>query len=501
MLRKLIRSTMPTPLEYLTAFKGLPAHFRKSDLAELAKQHWNPMSDGLKPQIDADGVSLRSVRLDPVSMEIERKFKCHSFQSQHEDMAGDHGNELNADHHRDTVPNVRLFRLEWCSGVPLPDPSMAFRIVDRRVRVCLLANNSPISNVFTVPAEWKSTEEDQWTFGKNVWRESIAMSSSNAVSEWNSFCVALDIDKYQDVEDGAASKMNIELLLELCITVKPDKSAASEQQQGSQSINPNSSNMEMSCGWTKLEIHSSNNVSGIIKHSLKINGGSFQCESDINDSDVRSRRTSISGMLWKLKQKHIDGGIESTVRIQEQSYHSISNSNVDRTFMQWLPPHSITPLSSCKLVGMHYELMADHWLRIENRPSLQFEHHYHRQNLFQSIFLFIVDRPNLLCVLIDQWKAKKDSLSWSQRRNPQILKQQFKALLQQFVPLLIHHNVTADKQNNQDIGRDSLHPETISFVKRIVEGNVEHVLCGNKQSLSHSTPLIYAPFDTDLLVC
>ena len=86
------------------------------------------------------------------------------------------------------------------------------------------------------------------------------------------------------------------------------------------------------------------------------------------------------------------------------------------------------------------------------------------------------------------------------------MKLKFKALLQQFVPLLIHYKVNGpntamgDTHNEPDIDLDSLHPDTITFVKRIVEGNVEHILCGHKQTVSPSNPLIYTPFDTDLLV-
>ena len=369
--------------------------------------------------------------------------------------------------------------------------------------MCLLANNNPISNVLTVPAAWSRTEEDQWKFGENLWRE----SASKALAEWNSFCVALD------VEEGAASKMKYELLLELCITVRrsvstsppaqPQRTVPEEEAAAhSLSSSPMPSEIEMSCGWTKLEIHSANSnvADGINRgHRLKINGGSFQCESEIKESDIRNdRRTSIS--FRKLKQRL--SGLESTLRIQEQSGNALRGS--DRQFMQWLPPHAVTPLSSCKLIAMHYELTADRWLRDRNRPS--FRHHFRRQNLFRSLFLFVVDRPNLLCVLIDQWKLKRDSLWRSQRKDRRMMTLQFKALLKQFVPLLLHHKVAASDHDDDDdaqhhIDRDTLHPDTLSFVRRVVEGNVEHILCGNKQAISPSTPLVYAPFDADLLVC
>lgn len=132
-MRKLVRSTIPTPIEYLSAFKGLPAHFRKSELAELAKQHWLRLSDGLRPRIGADGVSLHSVAMDPVSLDIERKFECDALRTADGDVDGKHsGSGGGDDGRRRRRGQLRLFRLTECSGVPLPAASMADRVVERR---------------------------------------------------------------------------------------------------------------------------------------------------------------------------------------------------------------------------------------------------------------------------------------------------------------------------------------------------------------------------------
>ena len=137
--RKLVRSTIPRPIEYLSAFKGLPAHFRKSELAELAKQHWLRMSDGIGPRIDADGVSLHSVGMDPVSLDIERQFECESLRTVAADGDVDGGaigigpgggDRLRL--RRRGRGQLRLFRLTECSGVPLPAAPMADRVVERR---------------------------------------------------------------------------------------------------------------------------------------------------------------------------------------------------------------------------------------------------------------------------------------------------------------------------------------------------------------------------------
>jgi len=461
-LRKLIRSSIPTPIEYLTAFEGLPAHFRKSQLAELSKQRWSPLSDGLRARIaDSDGLSLCRIAMDPASLEIE----CSDSSERRQ---------------------LRVFRLSECSGVPLPAASIASRIAERRVRVCLLADNKPISNVLTVPAAWKPTEEDQWKFGESVWRE----SASNAVAQCNSFCVA--------IEESAAKK--IELLLELCVTVKAPpqplpppmspQSARSPMAATNTVPPPESARCsEMSCGWTKLEIHAANsNAADAIhrRHRLKISGGTFRCESDIKESDIRNdRRTSIS--LRKLKQAL--SGLESTVRISEQS-------QPQQPEMRWLPPHAICPVASCQIIAMHFELMADRWLR--NNPLI-LERRRHRQDLHQSLVLFIADRPNLLAVLSDEWKAKLDALWRSQKKDRRFLTLQFRALLEQFVALRFHHKAAAatHRQRRHHIDRDTLHPETLAFVRRVVRANALHILCGNKPAAPPSTPLAFAPFDTE----
>merc|ERR1712232_900207 len=126
----------------------------------------------------------------------------------------------------------------------------------------------------------------------------------------NTFCVAIP----QELN------AKIELFIELCVTIKPSVAASlpasnltnvhaspSKSQIGSpqkqsifnqianntQNMNMNASmnmpvkqsEIEMSCGWSKLEIHNTNvNVSndGINQsHKLKIHGGSFNKESDI----------------------------------------------------------------------------------------------------------------------------------------------------------------------------------------------------------------------------
>ena len=501
-LKQLIQS----PIEHLMAFKGLPQHFRKSELAELSQHNSFKISEWIKPKIDIDGITLKNIKIDPATKDIQRKFKADI------DLDESDSKEINTDNQH--LQNMRIFKITECSGVPLPEPSIASRIIDRKLRICLYLNGKPISNVFTIPAFWKSTEEDQWKFGHNLWKESM----SDTVSEWNKICVA--------IEENVNSDHKIELFIELCITIKPPpnltpvanqnannnlnanpllspQSAKSNQGLPSQSqsqfnfrnsnnLNPTKpdqgmmlKNTEMSCGWAKLEIHSvdmhvSNGIN--INHKLKIHGGTFNCESGIDAKDVRN---DSGNALSFRKLKQVFSGVESVVVIQEQSYNNFKNSN--KLHMKWIPENVITTVNSCRIIELYYELMADEWLRDQQI----FEFQFFKQDLYQSLLLFIIDRPNLLCILIDEWKSKVGTFWRSQKKDRKFMINEFKLLLKQFVPFLVHKNIMENELA-------SLNQERLSFIKQIVKGNVKQILYGNKPS--SNVPLIYTPLTTDLFV-
>ena len=119
-LKKIIRSSIPTPIEYLSAFKGLPAHFRKSELSEIAKRNSFRISERIKPQIDIDGITLKNVKMDPKTSQIKRKFNQQA--------AAEDDTKQNDQY----LQNMRIFRLTECSGVPLPEPVIAARIISRQ---------------------------------------------------------------------------------------------------------------------------------------------------------------------------------------------------------------------------------------------------------------------------------------------------------------------------------------------------------------------------------
>lgn len=72
-LRMMIRSRMPSPLEYLTTFSGMPAHYRKSVLGEMANNQSKEysISSWLKPRFDNTGVQFINVKLDPKTKKLK----------------------------------------------------------------------------------------------------------------------------------------------------------------------------------------------------------------------------------------------------------------------------------------------------------------------------------------------------------------------------------------------------------------------------------------------
>lgn len=245
--------------------------------------------------------------------------------------------------------------------------------------------------------------------------------------------------------------------------------------------------VEMSCGWAKLEIHSANmNVSSGVNraHKLRLHGGSFSCASSIRETDIRNDTRSSGLSFRKLKQAL--SGLESTVRIHETSYSHLRAK--DRVSVQWVPCNAITPMVSCTLIRLYYELVADGWLR--NHQIFEFERELHRQRLCETLLLFIVDRPNLLCVLCDEWKQSRDALWRSQKKDRKVVAEQLSALLRKFVPLLVHRKLS------EQSALAELQQERIAFVRQIVRGDTLQVLSAKKPSAS--VPLIYTPFSTTL---
>ena len=116
-LKKLIRVSIPTPMEYLVAFEGMPAHLRKSELAEIAKQSSFRISKRLRPQMDDNDVTLKAIQMDPLSLQIRRRFKEQAL-SDDEDKTDNEGDKVH-------LQNMHMFKLTECSSVLLPETATA----------------------------------------------------------------------------------------------------------------------------------------------------------------------------------------------------------------------------------------------------------------------------------------------------------------------------------------------------------------------------------------
>ncbi len=65
----------------------MPQHFRNSELAEPANHNSFKISERLKPQIDIDGITLKTIKIDPKTPKIHRKYAQTSFDNNNESVS------------------------------------------------------------------------------------------------------------------------------------------------------------------------------------------------------------------------------------------------------------------------------------------------------------------------------------------------------------------------------------------------------------------------------
>ncbi|ETO16219.1 hypothetical protein RFI_21137 [Reticulomyxa filosa] len=439
-VRRLLRGQIDPLQEYFEAFEGMPKHFRKSMLAEIAKNQ----TDGLQ--------YMASGRLKPQPSADENNNLIARKQTQIANQA-----------------NCKQFTITDCSGVPIPSLLARERILARQIRVCLWDKNTnkPASNVLTMPASWRREEEDQWIVNGKVWKSSVA---SSTVTRWNSFLVKLDNDK------------PLELLFELCIIVASPRFVSQNNQD--QSELESNKVMEMSCGWTVLPIpplsaadHSNNLTSTINKdavskgstkgavtaslkscvHKLQIRGGSYRALANITNEALH-RGTTKSQLHSKECNTHSHGNgisfrklghlllhkdIASVLKVTENHYDAIKPSRM-RSFVPWLPNHMLINFLSIRIIKLFTEILADDLLRSQEYLQNPWNA-CNRSLLHVHIFNKIIDDPNLLCCFIDQWNTiRRHQIPLQQRKDAvenktnDIVKIKFRELLIKFMPIILH---------------------------------------------------------------
>ena len=461
-LKKIIRSSIPEPKAHLETFRSMPDHFRTSELANLANRaidnKFTRISNFLKPTIDANGITFANVQIDPSKNDALRIL---------------HEND----------ENFRVFKIVDLSGVSLPAPNLLPRILDRRVRACLFNANTdePLSNVFTIPSGWREKEKDQWIFGSKIWKETV----SSTVNEWNVFVLRIEgagsnIPPHSDpmsprnrngnemcttneqAKNTASNDSDVTpniryvLRFELCILLRNDETNSEQKQQDDL---PNSSTViskqtEMSCGWCEIDLTPNAKFPIDKTHKLRIFGGSFIASENISSAHVTNDHSS--NLSFRKLSQMFKGTVESFMLLQETSFSNIKNNRMVH-FMSWMPSHILVPFSSIRLFKLYYELVCDHWLR--NRRSEDMFRFPYRQHLFESIFLFIINQPNLFCSLIDTWNELRDTWSRQQRRDNEFgktnnfIKNNFQELLTKFLPLMMHRTIVENPLQSLDKAR------------------------------------------------
>ena len=459
-LKTIIRSSIPEPKTYLETFRSVPQHFRESYLGNLANRSihnkYTKISNLLKPVVDTNGITFANVQIDPSK-----------------------NNALRILHENDE--NFRVFKIVDLSGVSLPAPDLLPRIIDRRVRACVFNSKTdePVSNVFTVPSGWRENERDQWLFGSKIWKETV----SPTVNEWNVFALRIEGNgntssslqsgdvksprnqhnndmNIKDQSKNTTSNDNIDYVLrfELCILLRNDNTNNNNNNnnnnQKTSNENSNSNQTEMSCGWCEVDLIPNAKFAIDKTHKLKIFGGSFAASENISSTYVTNDHSS--NLSFRKLSQMFKGTVESFMLLQETSFSNITNNRMVH-FMSWLPSHILVPFASIRLMKLYYELVCDHWLR--NRKSQDMFRFPYRQHLFESIFLFIVNQPNLFCSLIDAWNELRETWPRQQRRDNEFaktndfIKKNFQELLTKFLPLMMHRTIIENPLQSLDKAR------------------------------------------------
>ena len=376
------------------------------------------------------------------------------------------------------MENIREFKIFDVSGVPLPSKIGLNKIQDRKVRIGLFLNNKCISNILTIPVIWKKQEEDQWLFG-NVFKE----FNSNSLNSWNIFVLNLP--------ENTTKQEKLYLLFEFCLEIQINDN----NNENNEIINTT----EISCAWTKLSLMPILNadkndktldVKINKKYKLPLYGGTTNIEEHSIESMYIHNNNNESSLSLRKCQQFLTG-IKSELILYEKSYGAINNTKL-KEHLIWLPNNILLPYNSMRIIKLYFELIGDDFIR--NQPQFYIPN---EQHLYETILLYIINKPNILSTLIDEWNIERKKIKKSLRKDTihgtnELIKNKFRQTLTKFLPIIIHKTI------NDDIHYE-INKKRISFIKSMLMGNPESTLKGKKPS--PTVPIIFEPFTTQMFVC
>jgi Ca2+-binding EF-hand superfamily protein len=213
-------------------------------------------------------------------------------------------------------PNfARIFRLNnmIAKGVPSMNTidSDVWEMLDRRAYMGLHDGNDYQSNIYYIHAQYSDDKEDEWAFSNN---DDIIVRT---------FC----------------NDPSLYLFIELVIVIR--KKGTNTQQY-------------ICCGWTKLDIDSSNTKDNKIllpnTFELAIKGGTRTAPAPIDRKDIRVGRRGITGKLALVLKgpsaPQLNMKFTSIVKSEDQKHYC------------HCPPNFVTSHDSCAILSLYYKILA-----------------------------------------------------------------------------------------------------------------------------------------------
>jgi Ca2+-binding EF-hand superfamily protein len=397
LIKKIVRATIPSPLEHILAFSGLPSNYRRSMLEIYAKREEFSTASIIQPQLDYSGLVYDEFAIDPVKKCLKplNNFTFTQENIQVSTIGASNievsvnpalANTISAANLRFSQPARYLnyiITLDSCKGIPVPkELDQQLQIVARRARITLLNGSTPLSNIYTIKADWRSELEDEWQFNLR-----------QKENEWNKLAV-------KTASDDCC------LLIELTCLVKKTKiSTASTANQASSptatlsSYPTEADYIEMSCGFVTFDLELHHPIVKPSKIQRPVYGGTMHSKSAIKDSEILARRSG-----WRAFAQIFQGKVTPTMNFTITPEKSIRPQSL-LTNLTYLPTNLIVATANVETLKLMYEVYAEILLLAPQpikcgkliQPEIQ-------------LFLRIANEPDVWQAFSELWNETKEKL-------------------------------------------------------------------------------------------
>ena len=478
-LEKTQRGVQNDPEEHLIAFLGMPSNFRPSVFAALCKHEQYRLQHAL-------------ARL----------------------MAPDFSIGVGTDFQQERGVAQAIFSLKRGFGVPQPDDTRRSDIISRKVRVALFYDPAPrkspsrdqqlVGNIHSCTAGWRPEEEDVWRF-----------ESSLTSTQDQKVLVRVDTDKFplngvRSISGEEDSKLYA--LFELSVVMKvrghsrrkakrgtkkrrgrkrrskrsesdgsdsgdasssqEDGSGDEESKDGAHAVS-GKRQTEMSCGWCKIALDTVMQQRGSVRYSEVLQGGTPFAEVAIDKGQVSQRRTGWRKMLRTFKASPDP----PTLVVKATPWNKASASSEERGGAEVLRGIDTVMMNFAALPLMR---------QFANLLKQGVEDGKTGSSPCYSLKLFtqILNDSDAHFALQRAWEETKSALGFGQRRNEDLVRDEFRKTVLSLWPAFHAGGQGMDNLAAMEPARRSL------YFQELAQGNQQ----GPAMDSETLGPQLYAPF-------